>query len=149
MSTVATDVMRRIIGICRIHRTVCDKETQQLDLHRSQTVMLSLLEKQTKPIPQVEIAKQLEISTAAASVSIKKLVEGEYVEKISRFSDNRKNNIKITSKGIKKLNETRKVLSALDERVFEDFSYEELCEMERLLKKAEEAIKQIGREEKI
>lgn len=149
MKSEVTAVMHKLIGVSRMHKTVCEKETQQLELHRSQNVLLSLLAKQNEPMSQVDIANMLEISTAAACVSIKKLVSGGYIEKNSRLSDNRKNNIKITNKGLAAVEKTHEIFSRLDERVFENFTNEELCELERLLQKAEDALKKIGKEEKI
>ena len=149
MASKQTIVMRKLISICRMHRTLCNFVTQMTPLHRSQNIMLQIIADEKKAVSQNQIAKRLEISPAAASVAIKKLVGEGYCEKSFEENDNRVKNIKITQKGIEAVKKTHEIFSKLDARLFEELNEDEIEQLEKTLDRLERREKQILKEEKI
>ncbi len=149
MAGKQTAVMRKLISICRMHRTFCESAAHKLDLHRSQNLMLSIIANEKEAVSQIQIAKKLEISPAAASVMIKKLVSEGYCEKSFEEKDNRKNNIKITAKGLQTVKKTHEFFSQLDKKLFDGLEDKELEQLEVLLEKTENRAKQMLKEEKL
>ena len=66
------------------------------------------------------------ISPAAVTVTLKKLEREGYISRSMTDEDNRRNEIRITEKGISKVTESRAMFEATDKELFADFSPEEL-----------------------
>lgn len=86
-------------------------------------------------ISQKEIAKELNISTAAAAVTLKKLEKEEYISRRVSKTDNRFNEIVITDRGRDILKESVEIFDTLDRKAFGGFTDEELKTLNCLLEK--------------
>jgi DNA-binding MarR family transcriptional regulator len=90
--------------------------------------MLIALAKRQENIPsQKELAEILGISAAAVTATLKKLEKEGYITRSMTDEDNRKNEIRITDKGISKLMEGRAIFESSDRTMFEGFSPEEMA----------------------
>jgi DNA-binding MarR family transcriptional regulator len=76
------------------------------------------------------------ISPAAVTTTLKKLEREEYISRSMTDEDNRKNEIRITEKGLSKVVESRAVFESTDTEMFAGFTPEEIATfisfMERL-----------------
>ena len=66
------------------------------------------------------------ISPAAVTAILKRLEKEEYIARSMTDEDNRRNEIRITEKGLSKVTESRAIFEATDEEMFAGFTPEEL-----------------------
>lgn len=109
----------------RLHRKVVEQELSTTGVYRSQHRILMCLAKNPH-ISQTELAERQEVSTSAIAVSLKKLQQGGYIQKELDQRDNRFNQICITEKGQKVVEESRNIFQRIEEEMFRGFSDEEL-----------------------
>lgn len=77
-------------------------------------------------ISQVELAEKFEVSAAAITISLKKLEKGGYISRLVNKEDNRSNQVSITEKGSKVIEESIRMFQETDRRFFNGFSDEEV-----------------------
>ena len=123
--------------VMRRHHALVERRTCDLGIHHSQHRMLMTLARQQEHTPsQKELAQRLGISAAAVTATLKKLEKEEYITRSMTDEDNRRNEIRITDKGIAKLLEGRAIFESSDRTMFEGFTAEEMATfisyMERL-----------------
>lgn len=90
---------------------------------------------------QSQLAEHFGISPAAVAMSLKKLYAEGYIERSKGDGDTRKNEIKITQKGIEEISSSREYFDYVDNTMFEGFSDEELEEFMSMLKRLENNLK--------
>lgn len=127
--------MNLFIQICRRHRTEAENRIRSLPIHGSQHRVLMTLSHSKPNISQKELAKELNISTAAAAVTLKKLEKEGYISRSVSKADNRFNEIVITDSGRHILEESIEIFDALDSKAFCGFTAEELKILNSLLEK--------------
>ena len=66
------------------------------------------------------------ISPATVTICLKKLVKENYIKKESLENDNRYNILEVTEKGKKIIDKSVKTFSEIDNKMFDNFSEEEL-----------------------
>lgn len=114
--------------VMRRHHALVERKTCDVGIHHSQHRMLMTLAQQQEDTPsQKELAKQLGISAAAVTATLKKLEKEEYITRSMTDEDNRRNEIRITEKGIAKLLEGRAIFESSDRTMFEGFTPEEMA----------------------
>ncbi len=118
----------------RLHHAMAECRVRELGLHRSQHTMLMTVN-HFGNMSQKDIAKKMEISPAAVTVTLKKLEALEYVERVPSANDSRINNITITNKGRNIVSKTAEIFDELDRQIFAGFSDDEINELYVLLKK--------------
>ncbi len=118
-------ILNRYFRLNRLHRKVVEQELNATGVYRSQHRLLMCLAKNPH-ISQKELAERQEISTSAIAVSLKKLQQGGYIQKELDQRDNRFNQICITEKGQKVVEESRNIFQRIEEEMFQGFSDEEL-----------------------
>ena len=84
---------------------------------------------------QKDIAESMDVSAATIAVSLKKLEKGGYIKKEIAEGDNRLNQITITEKGKKVVEQSKQIFGLTDQKVFEGFTEEEKLTLFVLLKK--------------
>lgn len=109
----------------RLHHAAVEAKVGILGLHRSQHGML-LTVNFNPNISQKELAKRMEISPAAVTVTLKKLEAQGFIERFQLESDLRVNNIAVTEKGKDIIRQTEVIFNELDEKAFAGFSDDEL-----------------------
>ena len=133
----------------RLHRKLAEHRAASTEIQPSQHRMLLYLAKNEIVPSQNEIAKKFEISPAAVSNTLKKLEKMGYVEKIqlSDDGDGRVNEIKITEKGKKEVNDTREYFHYIDKAMFNGFTDEEMEALLSLLNRANQNLQSIAESE--
>ncbi len=130
-------LVRRLIAINRMHMKCTENSVSSLGIHRSQHHMLMHIS-HNSGISQKDLASQMEISTAAVAVTVKKLEQAGLVKRISPGSDSRINNLSLTEKGEQMVIDTAQEFSHIDECMLKGITDEEkvtLCEILDKLKK--------------
>lgn len=125
----------------RLHKKLCEKRIGELKIHRSQHVMLMKLSRFRRSVSQKELADCLSITPSAATVSIKKLIAGGYVERKESEKDARFNEISITEKGEKVVLRSKEIFDLIDAQMVSGIGKEELMSFIATLKKMEENLK--------
>ncbi len=109
----------------RLHHTLVETRVSTLGLHRSQHGMLLTINFNGN-ISQKELAKRMEISPAAVTVTLKKLEAQGFIDRSQSENDSRINNIAVTEKGREIICRAGAIFDDVDEKTFEGFSEEEL-----------------------
>jgi hypothetical protein len=92
-------------------------------------------------ISQKELAKRMEISPAAVTVTLKKLEAQGFIERAQSEDDSRVNNITVTEKGRDIICQTGAIFDEVDEKTFAGFSEEELEEFLSYLRRVSSNLK--------
>ena len=119
------ELIRKMMHINRMHRSIIEKKVSTLGLHRSQHMVLMYLARHSEGVSQKEIAEHFDISSAAVAVTLKKLETGGYIERSSAQDDNRKNNVSFTAKGKEIAEKSRKIFAEVDNIMTRTLSDEE------------------------
>ena len=109
----------------RLHHAKVESQVSALGLHRSQHGMLLTVNFNSN-ISQKELAKRMEISPAAVTVTLKKLEAQGFIKRFALERDTRVNNIEVTEKGKDIIKKTGDIFDESDAKTFEGFSDEEL-----------------------
>lgn len=117
--------MHMFLKCNRLHHAKAESRVSALGLHRSQHGMLLTVNFNSN-ISQKELAKRMEISPAAVTVTLKKLEAQGFIERFQLESDSRVNNITVTEKGKNIIQQTGVIFDEIDAKTFEGFSDEEL-----------------------
>ena len=114
--------------VMRRHHALVERRTCDLGIHHSQHRMLMTLARCQQDTPsQKELAERLGISPAAVTTTLKKLEKEGYITRSMTDEDNRRNEIRITEKGIAKLLEGRAIFETSDRTMFDGFTPEEIA----------------------
>ncbi len=124
----------------RLHHALVETKVSALGLHRSQHGMLLTINFNGN-ISQKELAKRMEISPAAVTVTLKKLEAQGFIERAQSENDSRVNNITVTEKGKDIINQTGAIFDEVDAKTFEGFSEEELEEFLSCLRRVSSNLK--------
>ncbi|MBR5123510.1 MAG: MarR family transcriptional regulator [Clostridia bacterium] len=113
--------------VMRRHHACVERRIGDLGIHHSQHRMLMQLARPNQSPPsQKELAEIMGISPAAVTATLKKLEREGYISRSMTDEDNRKNEIRITEKGLSKVADSRAVFEATDRAMFEGFTPEEM-----------------------
>ena len=127
--------MRKMLGISRLHRNLCERNISKMGIHHSQHHLLMYIAKKGEISSQKEIAERFDITPAAVARSLKSLENEGFIERENLEDDSRFNRIKITDKGKEIIENSYKIFEDIDSRIFEDFSEEEIAEFNLFLDK--------------
>ncbi|SEU27018.1 DNA-binding transcriptional regulator, MarR family [Lacrimispora sphenoides] len=128
----AHGVMVRYMRIMKLHRYILDERLKETGVYRSQHQILMMLADHSN-VSQKEIAERLYVSTATIAVSVKKLEKGGYITRVVDQEDNRMNKLCLTEKGKHTVKHSREFFHNVEERMFRDFSAEEMAAMGQFL----------------
>lgn len=104
--------------IDRMHRRAFENNVvHKLGIHRSQHMMLMNISR-FGSCSQKDIATRLDISPAAAAVTLKKLETGGFIKRKSCGGDSRVKMIVLTPKGQDIVNETRRLADEINRQMF-------------------------------
>ncbi|EXG86245.1 transcriptional regulator [Clostridium sp. ASBs410] len=128
----AHGVMVRYMRIMKLHRYILDERLKETGVYRSQHQILMMLADHSN-VSQKEIAERLYVSTATIAVSVKKLEKGGYITRAVDQEDNRMNKLCLTEKGKHTVKHSRDFFHNVEERMFRDFTAEEMAAMGQFL----------------
>ena len=119
----------------RLHRMIFEKKVvSRLGLHRSQHMLLMCLS-ENNGASQKELAEKLKISPAAVAITLNKLENAGYIERLGSDSDGRQNSIVLTEKAKSIAEETRNIFKEIDNYMISGVSEFELEIFASCLKK--------------
>ena len=124
----------------RMHKHLIDHQAAKIGIHRTQHRILMHIERNKKLGSQKSIAEHMGVSSAAITGALQKLEQGGYIER-NHGADGRYNEVMITDKGKRIVDETKQLFFAVDTSLFDGFSDEELETYVNNLKKIQENIK--------
>ena len=127
---VKVPLTHRAVGVlvcnARLHHRIVERRLSGLGVHNSQHWMLMYLARTGKIPSQKEIAEDMNMSPASVAATIKKLAQGGYIEKTGCDSDNRRNQISITSEGMRVVQQSRSYFEQIEQAMFKGLSEEEI-----------------------
>lgn len=128
----------------KLHRSLVEMRMSDLNLHRSQHLMLSCIAGFDSPPTQKELSEKLDISPATAAVTIKKLETAGYLTKTISDGDNRCNRICLTDAGRDILVRAKDVFSGIQSAMFAGLTEAELAQFAACLEKIQRNLKSCG-----
>ncbi len=123
--TSAKFLVWQMRSINKINKRVIEKAINFTGLYPGQHRLLMMISFEPN-LSQVEIANRMNITPAAAAVSIKKLEKEGYVIRSINKKDNRFNKLLITQKGNDIIENSKSIFAGTEEAMFNGFSNEEL-----------------------
>ena len=136
--------LQRIIGwqfLRNLERKVMDT-----GVYRSQHQMLMCLG-DNPGCSQTMLAEKMNISTAAVTTTLKKLEKGGYIVREINSEDNRTNQLQITEKGQKVIEQSKQLFDELECDMYAGFSEEELNRLHGYYEKILENLKKQSEKE--
>lgn len=135
-------VMHQIICAAIKHRKLMDYYLNETGIYSSQHHILMELSRD-QVASQKELADRMSVSSATIAVSLKKLEKGGYISKEMDDTDNRLNQITLTEKGKKVVEQSKLIFKTLNFQVFDDFEQKELEDLSGLLTKLNSKLNEI------
>lgn len=123
-NSVDTQLARLFRHIDIRHRKLLMRGVSGTELHRAQHMLLMTIARH-EGASQCLMAKEMEISTAAVTVSMKKLEKRGYIYREVDEEDNRYNRIYATEAGKQLVRQSHHIFEQIDKTMFEGFSEEE------------------------
>ena len=124
----------------RMHRHLIDFQAGKIGIHRTQHRILMHIARNNKLGSQKSIAEHIGVSSAAITGALQKLEQGGYIER-NHGEDGRFNEVAITEKGKKIVEETKQLFLTADTSLFDGFTDKELDIYIENLTKIQENIK--------
>ena len=110
----------------RLHRNAVESQINELGIHRSQHLALRYISYEGKDATQTDIAKALEISPAAVTVTLKKLEKSGLITRTPQESDARANSIELTEEARILLKKSCAIFKSVNAAMCEGITEEEL-----------------------
>jgi DNA-binding MarR family transcriptional regulator len=127
-------IVFQMIGFTIKHRKIMQNYLDVTGVYQAQHRLLMKIY-HSQYASQQDLARSMEVSTATIAVSLKKLEKGGYINKVMDKVDNRLNQITITEKGNKVVEQSKQIFDSTDQKVFAGFTEEELGTLSGLLQK--------------
>lgn len=135
----------RFIRAMRRHHAHVERRLGAIGLHHGQHRMLLHLARRQGEIPaQKELADALGISPAAVTTTLQRLEKEGYISRTITDEDNRCNEIRITEKGVAKIEEGREILESVDRSMFEGFTEEEMATLLSFMERIDHNLDAVG-----
>ena len=137
------EAMGLLLLVTRLHHSEIERRIASLGIHHSQNRMLLRLSCGDGTNSQRELADAMNISPAAVtaplkptvSVSLKALEREGYITRAMGDEDNRRNTVRITEEGLRKVEESHRIFEAMDKAAFAGFSDAELAALTETLRR--------------
>ena len=126
-------MIHTFLTVSRMHHRSIENSLRGMKIHHSQHRLLVHLSHLDRPPTQKEIAERFHISPAAVATLLKKMEAEGYIEKTVDGADTRSNRIAVTPAGRAILDDTRTRFDAVDAKMMEGLSEEELVTLQAML----------------
>ena len=113
-TTRAREAVRLLMRTDRLHRAAIEAEMEKLGIHRSQHIVLMNISGCDGVTNQASIAKSLDISPAAVSVTVQKLEKAGLVQRCEG-ADAREKNVSLTQAGRDTAEKTHRLFTRVDD----------------------------------
>lgn len=128
------EIIHQLISFAMKHRKIMQSYLDETGVYQAQhRLLMEIYHNQNAS--QRDIARLMDVSAATIAVSLKKLKKGGYINKEMDEGDNRFNQITITEKGNKVVEQSKQIFDSTDRKVFEGFTEEEKSALSVLLQK--------------
>ncbi len=130
-------VLKELIKVNKLHRS-CVNESEcggNPDIHRRQYSVLMYLYKNGPVSSQKSLAEYLNISGAAVAGTLKSLEKCGCISRHADESDNRRNTVKITKKGLNIIDRSHESFRAVDNAMLKNITDKELDVFRKCLEK--------------
>lgn len=127
-------IIYQIIGFVMKHRKVMQSYLNETGVYQAQHRLLMRIYHNPN-VSQKDIATAMDVSPATIAVSLKKLEKGGYIKRETDMGDNRLNQITITEKGNRVVEQSKRIFESADKKIFEGFTDEEKRTLSALLDK--------------
>jgi len=145
------EIIHQLISFAMKYRKIMQYYLEETGVYQAQHRLLMEISRNPN-VSQKEIAGIMGISPATIAVSLKKLEKGNYINKEMDEGDNRLNQITITEKGRKVVEQSKQIFESTERKVLEGFTEDEKFALLHLLQKLnanldkmEEEIKSISK----
>jgi len=128
------EIIHQLVSFVVKHRKIMQYYLDKTGVYQAQHRLLMAISC-NRNASQKDIARLMDVSAATIAVSLKKLEKGGYINKIMDEGDNRFNQITITEKGNKVVEQSKQIFETADRKLFEGFTDEEKSTLSFLLKK--------------
>lgn len=128
------ELIGKLICLNQFHRRVVEKSVGTTGLHQAQHRLLMCLARDEFG-SQVELAKKMRVTPATIAVSLKNLERDGYIVRQAKESDNRFNNIELSEKGKRIVDDSRDIFHQIDEKMFGSLTDDEKETLANLLDK--------------
>jgi len=128
------EIIGQLITFAIKHRKIMQNYLDKTGVYQAQHRLLMTIAHNPNT-SQIELAKSMDVSPATIAVSLKKLEKEGYINRQKDKDDNRLNNITITEKGNRVVEQSRQIFKLSDEKVLEGFTEDEKYTLFVLLKK--------------
>ncbi len=143
------EVVRKMMRVNLLHRSVVDKRFAELNIHRNQHLMLLYLLQNGGSPSQKEIASHFDVTPAAVAMSIKKMEKIGLVERKQALLDNRVNVVSISQKGREIMEKSRQMFDEIDEVMFDGITDDEYEKLKSIFDRITDNLIRIGAEDEI
>lgn len=125
-------LIKKYITIAKLHRSFLEEKLRRTGVYRSQHQILMCIHDHPGA-SQKDIACIYQASTATVAVSLKKLEKGGYIKRDVDEGDNRYNQIRITEKGERLVQQSICLFQRVEDSLFSGFTEAEFAELEGYL----------------
>ena len=136
-----------MIHTARMHHRGIDRMFGDTGLHRGQRKVLMYLSRSGEIPSQRELASHFDISPACVARTLKSLSSEGYIVRTGDADDLRRNQVRITEKGLRVVRETTQTFDRFDQSMFEGVSEEEMRAFIRLAEKLQSNLQTCKSEE--
>lgn len=124
-----------ILRTGRLHHRTIDKIFGDTGLPRSQRKILLHLNHSADVPSQREIAQHFDVSPACVARMLKSMAQEGFITRTGDEDDLRRNQVRITEKGMQTVANTRSAFDDIDARMFSGLSDEEVLQLTGLLQR--------------
>jgi len=143
-TTRAQEAVRLLMHTDRLHRSAIETQVEKLGIHRSQHIVLMNIAACEDGTNQSRIAKCLNISDAAVSVTVKKLEKAGLVSRHDGKDDAREKKVSLTEEGRRTAEQTHVMFTRVDDAMCSGMTDRELDALCLALSKMIENLKSIA-----
>lgn len=128
------NIQHRLVNLFRqldqFFKRAIGKKVSSTGVYRSQHRILMMLSEHPD-CSQTELADELDISSAAVAVTLKKLEKAGYISRQCSAEDNRMNHVVMTDKGKRIIDISHSYFQEVENALFVGFSEEEMALLEK------------------
>ena len=143
------ETIGKMMRVNRLHRSAVEKRFRELDIHRSQYMLLVHLFNLNGSPSQKEIAAHFNVTPAAIAMSLKKMEKNGFIERTPAIFDNRVNVIKVSEKGKAVMEASHNIFREIDLATIEGITEEENDFLQRIFTKLIDNLIKLGAEDEV
>lgn len=149
-NTLNNEVINQLVKLARLHGKTAEATMSRPGFHHSQHKILLMLKKAGDcPLSQKKLAEALGVTPAAVTVALRKMEQSGLISRASDSEDSRKNNIELTEKGNRLLEDSRLLFDEINRAMFDTFTDDEKNRIISNLKKMQENLESFRNRNKI